>query len=176
MKCFTVTENGVVTGISFVREPYPHIPVGDPQLSSADYRRVEIDAALADSARDGVITACSYVLDAKPGADHRRVSYKIIASGNDDDMALVKLEAHCAAPGQRTFYEFPRDTMTLANGWYLWDRGPQVRTPVNLVVLGKNGEVRIYRTVDIRKPPELVFIVQFDGTRLIQKDGQRAAA
>lgn len=175
MKCFTVTENGIVPGIKFAREPYPHVPVGDPNLSSSDFRRVAIDTALADGAKDGVITACSCVLEAGEGA--RRSSYKLVAPrGKDENLALVKLEAHCAAPGQRTFYELPRDTMVLASGWYLQGKGPQVRTPVDLVVLAKDTPVGINRTVDIRKPPEHVFIVQFDGARLIQKDGQRAAA
>lgn len=175
MKCFTVTENGVIPGIKFAGEPYPHVPVGDPSLSSADFRRVAIDAALADGAKDGVITACSYVLEAGKGT--RRSSYKLVApTGKDEDLALVKLEAHCAAPGQRAYYELPRDTMVLASGWFLQGRGPQVRTPVNLIVLARDAAVQINRTVDILKPPEHVFIVQFDGARLIQKDNQRAAA
>jgi hypothetical protein len=175
MKCFTVTENGVIPGIKFAREPYPHVPVGDPSLSSADFRRVPVDAALADGAKDGVIAACSYVLEAGEGT--RRSSYKLVApTGRDEDAALVKLEAHCAAPGQRSFYDLPRDAMVLASGWYLQDKGPQVRTPVNLVVLAKDASVQINRTVDIRKPPEHVFIVHFDGAGLIRQDGQRAAA
>ena len=175
MKCCTVTENGIVPGIKFARDPYPHVPIGDPSLSSADFRRVKIDATLADGAKDGVITACSYALEA--GAGTRRSSYKLVApTGKDDDAVLVKLEAHCAAPGQRTFYDLPRDTMVLASGWYLWDRGPQVRTPVDLIVLAKNSHVVINRTVDIRKEPQHVFVIHFDGAKLIQKDGQRAAA
>ena len=50
MKCYTVTKDGVVPGIQFLREPYPHVAVGDPALSSADCRRVEVDAALAGGA------------------------------------------------------------------------------------------------------------------------------
>jgi len=50
MKCYSVTKDGVVPGIQFRREPYPHVAVGDPALASADYRRVEIDTAPADSA------------------------------------------------------------------------------------------------------------------------------
>lgn len=175
MKCFTVTENGIVPGMKFARDPYPHVPIGDSGLSSADFRRVEIDAALADGARDGVITACSYALEA--GEGNRRSSYKLVApTGKDEDAALVKLEAHCAAPGQRTFYELPRDTMVLASGWYLWGRGPQVRTPVDLIVLAKNSRAVVNRTVDIRKEPEHVFVIHFDGAKLILKNGQRAAA
>lgn len=175
MKCFTVTENGVVPGIKFARDPYPHVPVGDPNLSSADFRRVEIDAALADGARYGVLTACSYALEA--GEGNRRSSYKLVApTGKDENAALAKLEAHCAAPGQRTFYDLPRDTMVLASGWHLWGKGPQVRTPVDLIVLAKNGAVQVNRTVDIRKPPEHVFVVEFDGAKLIQKSIHRAAA
>ena len=52
MKCYTVTKDGVVSGIQFLHEPYPHVAVGDPALSSADCRRVEVDAALAGGATD----------------------------------------------------------------------------------------------------------------------------
>lgn len=177
MKCYTVTQNGVVPGIKFLRKPYPHVAVGDSHLSSADYRRVEVDKELADSAADGTITACSYVSDMKQG-ENCRSSYKLVAStGNDDDQALVKLEAHCASPSNRTFYDLPLYTFALANGWYLaGGKGPQVSTPVNLIVLDKGNDVKIYRTVDIWKQPELVFTVAFDGTELRQTGSQRAAA
>jgi hypothetical protein len=176
MKCYTVTKDGVVPGIQFLREPYPHVAVGDPALSSADCRRVEVDAALAGGATDGVVKACSYTLDSK-NSENRRSSYKLVApAGNDDDLALVKLEACCAAPGCRAFYDLPLYTLALANGWCLaGGKGPQVSTPVNLVVLKKGNEVKIYRTVDIRLPAELVFSVHFDGSELRQKQ-QRAAA
>lgn len=177
MKCFTVTENGVVHGIKFLREPYPHVAVGDPKLSSADYRRVEIDASLAARAANDIITTCSHTFDMKSGSN-RRATYKLVAStGNDDSQALVKFEAHCASPGNRTFYDFPLYTLALANGWFLaGGKGPQVSTPVNLVVLKKDDEVIIHRTVDVWKKPEFVFIVHFDGAELKQKNGQRAAA
>src|SRR3970040_660122 len=64
MKCYTVTKDGVVPGIRFLREPYPHVAVGDPALSSADCRRVEVDAALAGGA-ESVIKNCSHPLDSK---------------------------------------------------------------------------------------------------------------
>jgi hypothetical protein len=176
MKCYSVTKEGVVAGIRFLREPYPHVAVGDPALSSADCRRVEVDAALADSAADGVIKACSWSIDTK-NSGNRRSSYKLVApAGGDDDRVLVKIEAHCAAPGQRSFYDLPLNTLALANGWFLaGGRGPQVETPVNLVVLKKGDVVKILRTVDIRKPAELAFSVVFDGSELRQ-DRQRAAA
>ncbi|MBI3778847.1 MAG: hypothetical protein HY274_08045 [Gammaproteobacteria bacterium] len=176
MKCFTVTENGVVPGIKFLREPYPHIPVGDPKLSSNDYRRVEVDASLA-SGGDATVMKCSYVLDMQTG-DKRRASYKLVpATGEDDDQALVKLEAHCAPPGQRSFYDLPLYTFALANGWYLANgTGPQARTPVNLVVLNKGDEVKINRAIDVWKQSEHVFSVAFDGRELKQKNGRRAAA
>lgn len=177
MKCYTVTEKGIAPGIRFLRAPYPHVVVGDPALVSADYRRVEVDAALANGAAGDSITRCSYLYDRKSD-DSRRASYMLVTpDGTDDDRALVKLEAHCAAAGCRTFYDLPLDTFALANGWYLaGGKGPQVSTPVNLVVLTKGGEVRIYRTVDVWKKPELVFGVEFNGADLKQKNGQRAAA
>jgi hypothetical protein len=177
MKCYAVTENGVVPGVKFLRDPFPHVAVGDPKLSSADYRRVEVDAALATNAADGVITACSYASDMKSG-EVRRASYKLVPpTGKDDGEALVKFEARCATPGNRTFYDFPLYTLALANGWYLADgKGPQVSTPVNLVVLEKNNEVGIHRTVDFSQRPEPVFFVHFDGAELKRKNGQRAAA
>jgi hypothetical protein len=176
MKCYTVTKDGVVPGIQFLHEPYPHVAVGDPALSSADCRRVEVDAALAGGATDGVVKACSYTLDSK-NSENRRSSYKLVVpAGNDDDLALVKLEACCAAPGCRAFYDLPLYTLALANGWCLaGGTGPQVSTPVNLVVLKKGNEVKIYRTVDIRLPAEFVFSVSFDGFELRQNH-QRAAA
>lgn len=174
MKCYTVTKDGVVPGIQFLREPYPHVAVGDPALSSADCRRVEVDAALAGG--ESVIKTCSYTLDSK-NSGNRRSSYKLVAAaGNDDDQALVKLEACCAAPGCRTFYDLPLNTLALANGWCLADgKGPQVSTPVNLVVLKKGDEVKIYRTVDIRLPAELVFSVSFNGSELRQNRPRVAA-
>lgn len=175
MKCYTVTKDGVVPGIRFLREPYPHVAVGDPALSSADCRRVEVDAALADSAADDTIKACSYTLDTK-NAGNRRSSYRLVAGGGDDDKVLVKLEARCATPGQRVFYDIPLNTLALANGWYLaGGKGPQAEAPVNLVVLKKGDEVRIHCTVDVHKPAEFVFSVSFDGTGLKQ-NRQRAAA
>jgi hypothetical protein len=177
MKCYTVTHNGVIRGIKFFRTPYPHVAVGDPTLSSADCRRVEVDKELAESATNDSIIACSYVPDVKQG-EMRRSSFKLIApTGIDDDQALVKLEARCASPGNRTFYDLPLYTFALANGWYLADgTGPQVSTPVNLIVLDQGDDVKIYRTVDIWKQPELVFAVAFDGAELRQTGNQRAAA
>jgi hypothetical protein len=177
MKCYTVTENGIVPGIKFLREPFPHVAVGDPGLSSADYRRVEVDAALAAGAADDTIMACSYAADMKSGAT-RRASYKLVPpAGGEDDLTLVKFEARCATPGNRTYYDFPLYTRALANGWYLaGGKGPQVSAPVNLVVLKKGDEVAIHRTVDFSKRPELVFTVHFDGAGLKRQNGQRAAA
>lgn len=175
MKCYTVTKDGVVPGIQFLREPYPHVAVGDPALSSADCRRVEVDAALAGGTTDGVIKTCSYTLDPK-NSGNRRSSYKLVAAGGDDDKILVKLEARCAAPGQRTFYDLPLNTLALANGWFLTGgKGPQADTPVNLVVLKKGDEVKILRTTDTRRPSEFVFSVSFDGAELRQ-NRQHAAA
>lgn len=176
MKCYTVTQNGVVPGIQFLRDPYPHVAVGDPSLSSADYRRVEVDPALANNNAEGILKACSYAVDTK-NSGNRRSSYKLVAlAGNDDDKILVKFDAPCATPGQRTFYDMPLYTLALANGWRLaGGKGPQAETPVNLVVLKKGDEVRINRTVDLSKPPEFVFSVNFDGAELKQ-NRQRAAA
>ena len=176
MKCYTVTQHGVAPGIQFVREPYPHVAVGDPHLSSADCRRVEVDVALADSVADGVIKRCSYTLDQKNSAN-RRSSYKLVtATDDDDDKILVKLEARCGAPGQRTFYDIPLYTESLANGWYLaGGKGPQAETPVNLVVLKKGDEIKIQRAGDTHKLAEFVFSVSFDGSELRQ-NRQRAAA
>lgn len=176
MKCYTVTKNGVVPGIQFLREPYPHVAVGDPALSSADCRRVEVDATLADNATDNIIKTCSHIIDMK-ASENRRSSYKLVAAtGDDDDRILIKIEARCAAPGQRTFYDLPLTTLALANGWYLaGGKGPQAETPVNLVVLKKGDEVKIHRTVDMHKPAEFVFSVRFDGSELRQNQ-QRAAA
>lgn len=176
MKCYTVTKDGVVPGIQFLREPWPHVAVGDPALSSADCRRVELDAALADSAADNTIKTCSFTIDMK-NPKNRRASYKLVAAtGNDDDRVLVKLEALCAAPGQRVFYELPLNTLALANGWYLaGGKGPQAETPVNLVVLRKDDAVKIHRAGDIHKPAEIVFSVHFDGSGL-KHNQQRAAA
>lgn len=176
MKCYTVTKDGVVPGIQFLREPYPHVAVGDPALSSADCRRVEVDVALTNSAAEDTIKSCSYILDAKK-AGNRRSSYKLVAAdGSDDDKVLVKLEARCATPGQRVFYDIPLNTPALAGGWYLaGGKGPQAETPVNLVVLKPGDEVRIHRTVDIRKPAEFVFSISVDGAGLKQ-NRQRAVA
>ena len=175
MKCYTVTKDGVVPGIQFLREPYPHVAVGDPSSSSADCRRVEVDAALAGGA-ESVVKTCSYMLDPK-NSGNRRSSYKLVAAtGDDGDRILVKFEARCAAPGQRTFYDLSLNTLALANGWFLaGGKGPQVDTPVNLVVLKKGDEVKIHRSVDIRKPAEFVFDVSFDGSDLRQNH-QRVAA
>lgn len=164
MKCFTVTERGVTPGIAFVaRDPYPHVEIGDPQVEY-DFRRVEVDAALAEGAANGVIPACSVTLDMKEG-DRRRVSYKLVApNGKDEDQALVKLEAHCTASG-RTFYEMPRYTLTVAKGWFSKAGGPSVNTPVELIVLNKGGEVRIYKEEDLGRP-DLVYIISFDGNEL----------
>jgi hypothetical protein len=165
MKCYTVTKDGVVPGIQTLREPYPHVAVGDPALSSVDYRRVEIDAAFAGSG--DTINNCSYTIDTKNSGD-RRSSYKIIApTGSDDEKILVKFDVHGGA-GQRTSYDFPHFTLALANGWHLAGQGPQVETPVNLVVLKEGDEVKIHRTVDIHKPDKLVFSVRFDGSELKQ--------
>lgn len=164
MKCFTVTNDGVVPGIEYLKEPYPHVAVGDTKLSSSDYRLVEIDPALAGEHK---ITACSYTIDTK-NSGNRKVSYKLVPpSGKDDDLALVKFDAHGNTPGQRTFYDMPRHTLALANGWRLAsDRNPQAETPVNLVVLKKGDEVKVERMVDIRKPSVPLFSVRFDGTEL----------
>lgn len=168
MKCFTVTEKGVTPGIAFaIGDPYPHVQIGDPHVEY-DFRRVEVDAALAAGAANGVLPACSIVLDMKEG-DRRRVSYKLVApNGKDEDQALVKLEAHCTAVG-RTFYELPRYTMTVAKGWFSKASGPSVNTPVELIVLNKGGEVKIYKSEDLGKP-ELVFTVSFDGKELQRKN------
>lgn len=176
MKCYTVTKDGVVPGIRFLREPWPHVAVGDPALSSADCRRVEADAALADSASDNTIKTCSFTIDMK-NTENRRASYKLVAAtGDDDDRVLVKLEARSAGPGQRVFYELPLNTPALANGWYLaGGKGPQAETPVNLVVLRKGDEVKIHRAGDIHKPAEFVFSIRFDGSEL-RLNQQRVAA
>ncbi len=172
MKCYTVTQDGVVPGIRTLPEPYPHVPVGDPALSSADYRRVEVDATLAGSG--DIINNCSYTIDTK-NSGNRRSSYKLVApSGSDDDTILVKFDVHGGA-GQRTSYDFPRFTLALANGWHLAGQGPQVETPVNLVVLKKGDEVNIHRTMDIHKPAAPVFSVRFDGSGLKQVRARSAA-
>lgn len=66
-----VTENGVVPGVKFLHQPYPHVAVGDSRLSSADYRRVAVAKDLADRAADGTITVCSIVADMKRQANRR---------------------------------------------------------------------------------------------------------
>lgn len=173
MKCYTVTKDGVVPGIRILCEPYLHVAVGDPALSSADYRRVEVDAALAGTG--DTIKECSYTIDTKNSGD-RRSSYKLVApSGSDDDKILVKFDVHGGTAGRRTSYDFPRFTLALANGWHLAGNGPQVETPVNLVVLKKGDEVNIHRTMDIHKPAEPVFSVRFDGTDLKQIRERSAA-
>ncbi len=159
MKCFTVTEKGTAAGITWVKEPYPHVGVGDPKVEY-DYRRVEVDGALAENVANGTLYDCSISLDIKE-TDPRRASYKLIVpNGKDEDRALVKLEAHCATNG-RTWYELPRHTFTIAKGWYA-NAGPKVNTPVELIVLNKGEEVRIFRTEGENKP-ERVMTVYFDG-------------
>jgi len=159
MKCYTVTENGVRPGIEVMPEPYPHVGVGDPAVTY-DYRRVAVDEALG---ANGPLASCSYVIDRDEG-DTRATSYKLVpASGVDDDQALVLLVAHCA-PNGRTFYDFPRYTFTLANGWY--SAGPRVRTPANLIVMKKGYTVRVDKIEDLTQRPERVFSIAFDGSEL----------
>lgn len=166
MKCFTVTEKGVAAGIAWVKDPYPHVGVGDPKVQY-DYRRVEVDSALAESAANGTLRDCSITLDMKE-EDHRRASYKLIPpTGKDEDQALVKLEAHCTTNG-RTWYELPRHTFTLAKGWFA-NAGPKVNTPVELIVLNKDGEVRIGKTEESGKS-QIVMTVYFDGNELRVKN------
>ncbi|GAB4508402.1 MAG: hypothetical protein Tsb0026_06980 [Sulfuricaulis sp.] len=176
MKCYTITKNGVAPGIQFLHKPYPHVVVGDPTLSSADCRRVEVDAALANSTADDTIMTCSYIIEMK-NSENRRSSYKLVAAtGDDDDRILVKIEVRSVASGQRTFYDLPLNTLALANGWYLaGGKGPQAETPVNLVVLKKGDEIKIRRMVDMHKPAEFVFSASFNGSELRQNP-QRAAA
>lgn len=165
MKCFTVTEKGVAAGIAWVKEPYPHVGVGDPKVQY-DYRRVEVDGALAESAANGTLHDCSITLDMKE-EDHRRASYKLIApTGKDEGQALVKLEVHGAADG-RTWYELPRHTFTVAKGWYA-NAGPKVNTPVELIVLNKDSEVRICKTAEAGGTQRLMTLY-FDGNELRTK-------
>ncbi len=50
MKCYTVTEKGVMPGIELGgKTPYPYVIVGDPN-EQYDHRRVEVDGALAATA------------------------------------------------------------------------------------------------------------------------------
>ncbi len=166
MKCFTVTEKGVTAGIAWVKEPYPHVGVGDPKVEY-DYRRVEVDGALAEGAAHGTLHECSIALDMKE-EDRRRASYKLIPpTGKDTAQALVKLEAHCATSG-RTWYELPRYTMTVAKGWFA-NAGPQVNTPVELIVLNKDSEVKIGK-IDENGKSQLVMTVYFDGNELKVKE------
>lgn len=166
MKCHTVTETGVTTGIHITPEPYAHVGVGNPDVIY-DYRRVAVHEALAGTG-SGTIVRCSMVID-RDESDSRRVSYKLMpATGKDDDQALVLLNANCASPAGRTFYDYPRDTFTLANGWY--SRGPRVSHPVDLIIVRKDaGEVRVYRVEDISRKPDPVFALSFDGAELHMK-------
>lgn len=173
MKCYTVTEKGITPGIRLLPTPYPHVPVGDPRVSSADYRRVEIDPALMMNAQAQAIAACSIEIAYKEG-ERRRSSYKLIPpKGGDDDQALVKFEANCATGDGRTFYDFPRDTFTVAKGWYSHNvQGPRVQMPVELAVLKKDCTARVLKVEDIAGRPALVFGVVFDGATLkLEKGG-----
>jgi hypothetical protein len=169
MKCYTVTEQGVTAGIAIASDPYPHVGVGDPNVAY-DYRRVEIDEALATTAASGgSIRACSVELDMSE-SDSRRASYKLITpAGTDEDQALVKLEVHPGAGG-RTFYDLPRHTVTLAKGAFTRTAGgPHLETPVELVVIRKGGEVDVYKSADVFTAPKLAFSVGFDGSELRKK-------
>ncbi|BAU46877.1 hypothetical protein SVA_0295 [Sulfurifustis variabilis] len=165
MKCYTVTENGMTPGIDFVDEPYPHVPVGDPR-NEPDFRRVQIEDALASSSTNGAVTSCSLALVPNDD-DRRRASYRLVPpTGRDDDQALVKLEAR-AAPGCRTWYNPPRETLTVAKGWIPeGGSGPRVRTPVEMMVLRKGGEIGVYETNRSDPQGRLKFRVRFDGAEL----------
>jgi hypothetical protein len=161
MKCYTVTEKGVASGVRLSQQPYPHIGVGDP-ANEPDYRLVEVDEALA--AGDAV-SACSVALD-QDEARPRRAGYKLVPPAGDDNQALVKLEVHPGAGAQRTFYDLPRYTKTLAKGWFSKAGGPRVDTPVELVLLKKGDEVRVYNVEDSDRSPALLFTLSFDGAEL----------
>lgn len=162
MKCFTVTKSGVAPGIQFLTKPYPHIDIGDPKILP-NYRRVEVDTELASKASKDSITECSMKLERKQ-EDNRRSSYMLIPQKQgDEEKALIKLEARCASDKGRTFYQVPRNTFSLAVGWIRKTSGPGVSTPVELLVLPKGEEIKIYKTEDINKDPERVFAIKFDG-------------
>lgn len=165
MKCYTVTENGVTPGIHFVNDPYPHVPVGDPR-NEPDFRRVQIDPALASGSFNGAVSSCSLAL-APNDDDRRRASYRLAPpNGRDDDQALVKLEVH-APPGWRSSYNPPRETLTVAKGWLPeGGSGPRVNTPVELMVLRKGGEIEVYQTDRTHPLGSLKFRLRFDGTEL----------
>ncbi|MBI3574672.1 MAG: hypothetical protein HY083_03315 [Gammaproteobacteria bacterium] len=165
MKCYTTTDKGVMPGIDLVSgPPYPHVCVGDPNVLY-DHRRVEADEALAGNANNGKIMNCSMALDMNE-EDHRRASYKLVPpNGSDDDQTLVKFEARVNSA--RTWYEFPRDTFSLAKGWISkTPRGPSVSAPVELFVLKKDNKAQVYKIEDIAKAPVLVFNVRYDGNEL----------
>ncbi len=165
MKCYTVTEKGVVAGIEITAtDPYPHICVGDPGVEY-DHRCVEVDAALAAGAKDGKILNCSTLLDMQEG-NRRRVSYKLVpADGSDDDKVLALFAVRVA--GARSWYDFPRDTFMLAKGWYSkTPRGPHVSAPAELVVLNKDDPARVYKMADIAKASVPLLTVRFDGKDL----------
>jgi hypothetical protein len=173
MKCYTLTETGILPGIQFLNEPYPNVLIGDP-ANQMSYTRVEVDTELADSAKENMITSCSWALDVKEG-EKRRASYKLVPPrGDDDHQAMVKVEAHCAKPGGRTSYEFPHDTFTLASGWFTGPGGSKVSAPANLVVLDKDNSIRVYKTEDIWRAQELVFAASYDGRELkLKKSGKK---
>jgi hypothetical protein len=165
MKCYTVTENGITPGINFADQPYPHVPVGDPR-NEPDFRRVRIDAALATSSTNGAVARCSLALTPNDD-DRRRASYELVPpSGRDDDRALIKLEAR-AAPGWRTWYNPPRDTLTVAKGWFPeGGYGPRANTPVELVVLRKGAEIEVYETDRTNPHGRVKWKLRFDGAEL----------
>jgi hypothetical protein len=160
-----VTDKGIEAGIGIAREPYPHVGVGDPKVAY-DYRRVEVDEALAGS---GTLQACSVELD-MDNKDPRRASYKLVsASGTDDDRALVKLEV-LPGPKGRTYYELPRDTVSLAKGAFSRTAGgPQLEAPAELIVLRKDTDARVYQIEELGAPMRLTFTLSFDGRELRKK-------
>jgi len=163
MKCYTVTETGVVAGIELTTTgPYPHVCVGDPKVEY-DHRRVEVDAALA--AQGGRLHECSMLLDMNE--DRRRSSYKLVPpDGRDNDKVLVKFEVRPGGEG-RVWYDFPRDTFMLAKGWLPRQaRAPQVAAPVELVVLNQDDAVRVYQIVDIAKASVPLLTLRLDSSGL----------
>lgn len=165
MKCFTATENGVTSGIHFVNQPYPHVPVGDPR-NEPDLRRVRLAEALASASANGAVTSCSINLVPNDD-DRRRASYDLVPpTGRDDDQALVKLEVHPPS-GWRTWYNLPRETLTVAKGWLSeGGTGPRVSTPVELVVLKKDGSIAVHETDRTNPNGRLKFRLRFDGSTL----------
>lgn len=165
MKCYTVTEHGITPGISYVNEPYPHVPVGDPR-NEPDFRRVPVDEGLLGASTNGAVTNCSLVLVPNDD-DRRRASYQLTPpSGRDDDRALIKLEVR-APQGSRTWYQPPRETLTVAKGWLAeGGSGPRVNTPVELMVLKKDGEIEVYETDRTYPLGRLRLRLRFDGAEL----------